>query len=363
MKFHLTSIAMAVALVMTAQTRSVQARESWSGGGRNKDHVITAPNSGIKVDSALHQDIIQAAGGTAPPKVAKAHAVHTSSIGHGTYPFLTRPHTTLSGSGVSSVAETAAAGPREPLATMVHPPRTADEPYFKYYVMMDDHKPNHNQLHETQKQQFAKRAAEEEEDDEDDEDEDDEEEDDGEAVTTVAIDDEEDDGDYEYEGEFEDKTERVYTRQHQPFDYDGEFEDEVVVSSSTARNKKHPEEGEEMGRSRPDSLLNRVIHPGGSAEEEEEVVIKKWSSESGHGEKKKKVKAKKEHHHHDYKADIAVASESATEAIHSATEAAKRALGHHEQTTQEKNAHRAEKALHNAQAASSSLKDEAIHAA
>lgn len=280
---------------MTAQTQTVQARDFWFG--RNNNH---AANAGIKVDNALHQDILQAA----QPKVAKAYPVYTSSIGHGTYPFMTHPQS------AASAVETGAppaSGPRDPLATMVQPVHTADEPHFKYGVVMDEsrhHPMKSKRDQDNATERMIEKAEvedeydedygdEEEHDDDDDDDEEDDEDEEAEEdgkfrILPIlkrfrsALQASEGYEDYEYENEFVDKSETEYTYRQPSLDYDGKFVDEIASTiaspGSPHQKKKHLEENDEVGRARPESLLNRALHHiPHKASPVEEIVVEKRS--------------------------------------------------------------------------------------
>ncbi|KAF9179802.1 hypothetical protein BGZ51_004503 [Haplosporangium sp. Z 767] len=156
MKVHITSLAVAVALFAAAQVQPVEAKHWFA---REDEPVTTvAPSKESQVDMNQASEIIHAS--TAGPSdlptpssssspfyaaadvhqeslkpVSHSHTTFQTttttpaakdSVGHGTYPFLTQP-------GVHT--ET----PKEPLATMVNPPHTADEPHFKYGVFSRIH--------------------------------------------------------------------------------------------------------------------------------------------------------------------------------------------------------------------------------
>lgn len=90
------------------------------------------------------------------------------------------------------------------------------------------------------------------------------------------------DYEYEYEDEFVDKSETEYSHHQPSLDYDGEFVDEIASTSATPgsphRKKKHHEEGDEMGRVRPESLLSRALqHIPHKASPADEIVVEKRS--------------------------------------------------------------------------------------
>ncbi|KAF9934045.1 hypothetical protein FBU30_003555 [Linnemannia zychae] len=371
MKLCATSIAAAVALVMAIQAQSAQARDSWFD--RNKDQ-----NAGpIKVESVLHDKILHATHPRIANQQPPPEPVYTSSIGHGTYPFLTHPVTSV------SVAEETAVGSSEPLATVL-PSKTADEPYFKYEIVTDEnpHQPASKQADnviEMVEEELDKEDNDHEENDDDDDDEEDE--DDGEngdnkgkdvhkfhilpvlknVVRALRVDDYE----AEIEDEFEDMTESNYIMDPHSFDYDAEYMEEVVGDMET---KNQSDEGDEKSRVHCASLLNRILHPfvnrhPDPSDDVEEMAIEIESVpdheliKETKEKKGKKEKKQKDARHYDHLAEIIAASDSVAEAILSAIEPARRALGAHGQSIEEKLTHQAEQILHDTQAAVDRLTD------
>ncbi|KAF9099260.1 hypothetical protein BGX29_007188 [Mortierella sp. GBA35] len=114
---------------------------------------------------------------------------------------------------------------------MVHPPRTADEPHFKYGVVVDEH--HHNRHHNAKRadDNETKHVVEEEDvddgdegDDDDDDDKDEKKEESFNILPVLkrfrrALQAGEGYEDIEYEGEFEDKTEADYVSPDPELEY------------------------------------------------------------------------------------------------------------------------------------------------